>query len=205
MPFDLAYLDQRVVDRLGLSSSDTRLTSTVRYRAINDALKQVCLDHDWPWLRTSGTITTVANTATAALPTGHIRTESLVDTTTGEALRRTPSLEIDELITPGRPSLYYVADVITFGPTPDGAYTLRHRYFRVEPELVNTTDVPLIPEMFARGPIEFAAALLLRQIRERERAAEAEADYRAWLKRARDNANKSREPRRIRVRPGAWF
>lgn len=206
MAFDLSYLDQRVVDRCGVATTDTRLTQAVRFRAINDALEQISLERDWPWLLTSETITTVANTATSALPTNYLRTDSIVNTTLGTALRRTNLIDIDTLSYTGIPVLYHSSGLtITLAPTPDAVYSLKHRFHRTEPALTTGASTPLIPQVYGRGVVEYAAMLLLKQVREADMAAIAERDYMAWLKRASDNSNASREPLRIRCRPGAWF
>lgn len=205
MAFDLAYLEQRVIDRTSLSSTDTRLTQAVRYRAINDALEQISLEHFWPWLLSSETIATVAGTATRALPTGYIATNSIVNTTLRDALRPSSLIDIDLLTSTGIPVLYHSAAVITWGPTPAAVYSLSHRYYRVEPALATSGAVPLIPQAFGRGVIEYAALLLLQQVREADMAATAEKNYNEWLKRAQDNARATREPARVRLRMGSWF
>lgn len=206
MAFTLADYDARLIDRISTVAGDTRLTSAVRYRTINDALAQICLERDWPWLLTSATITTVAGTSTSNLPTRHIRTDSITETATGISLSRRSLIELDQVIYRGPPRLYHVdAGVITFKPIPDGVYSLTHRYRQSEAALALTTDAPLIPDLYSRGVVEYSALLCLRQIKEMERAVEAEKDYGTWLRRVQDNVNLSREPIRVRVRPGAWL
>lgn len=205
MAFTLAEYDARVIDRITTVAGDTRLTSAVRYRAINDALAQICLEHDWHWLSTSATITTVAGTSTYSLPARHIRTDSITETSTGISLSRRSQIELDQVVYSGPPRIYHIdGTAITMKPTPDGLYSLTHRFRQFEPQLVLTTDAPIIPDLYSRGVVEYASLLLLRQIKEMERAVEAEKDYGAWLKRVQDNENMSREPIRVRVRPGSW-
>lgn len=205
MAFTLADYDARLLDRVSSVSSDTRLTSAVRYRAINDALAQICLEHDWGWLATSATITTVAGTSSYALPTRHIRTDSITETITGISVSRRPMIELDQVIALGPPRIYHVDGALVFlKAIPDGVYSLTHRFRQFEPQLTSGSDAPLIPDVYSRGVIEFAAMLCLRQVKEYERGAEAESDYGSWLKRVQDNENMSREPMRVRVRRGSW-
>ncbi len=207
MATTLTALDARLCSRLGIASTDSKFTSAVRTQLINDALQQICLDHDWPWLLTSETISTVAATATYNLPTRHLRTASIVDATIGRALNKMSLIEMDQVITTytARPTIYHIGAVITLRSVPDAVYALTHRYYIAEAALASGSDTPLIPEVFSRGVIEQAAVLAFSEAKDIERSLAADAAYTRWLKRAQDNAMRSREPGRIRVRPGGWF
>lgn len=206
MAFTLTDYEQRLIDRLSTVSGDTQLTQAVRFRAINDALAQICLERDWPWLLTSETIATVAGTSTSALPARHIRTDSITETATGISLSRRSQIELDQVIYQGPPRIYHIdGSAITFKPIPNGVYSLTHRYRQFEAQLTSGSNTPLIPDLYSRGVVEYAAILCLRQVKEFERSAEAEKDYGAWLRRVQDNVNMSREPIRVRVRPGSWI
>lgn len=199
--------DIRLNDRIGgvPPENRVRLTTAVRYRAINDALQQVSLERAWPWLRASATISVVGGTATYSLPARFLMTDSIVDPSIGFALRRLSAIEIAELIGTGRPEVYHVdGTLITLGPSPDGSYTLTHTYRAAEPALSASTDTPLIPDAFALGVVSYAAALCFRTEQLPDLATEAFSDYGSWLRRAQDNVNMSREPIKVRVRPGGF-
>lgn len=208
----LRELDDRVVARLGVNANDTRLTESVRFRAINEALRQVSLDHDWPWLATSETIATVNNQQAYTPTAGWIRTNSLVRLDNGTPLIQYAIQDLDRYNTSeqasfsGAPRVYAIyGGQILLGPVPNGVFNILHRYYRAETYLANSEDPSIIPDVYSRGIIEWASHELLNEVRETERAAGCLKDYQRWMERAQDNIKQSREPLRIRVRPGAWI
>lgn len=205
----LTDLDALVVGRLGVNSNDTRLTSSVRTRAINEAVRQVTLEADWPWLVTSGTLTTVVGTASYSVPSTWFRTRHIIHQDNGDSLLHRSLIDVDSYNISGRqgrPMIYTVeGSAILLGPVPDGVYNLTHRFMRTETALVSGSDSTLIPTLYSRGVVEWATSALLREIREMDRAVEADAEYIKWLKRTKDNIKQSREPYRVRVRPGSWI
>lgn len=202
----LTQLETKVLRRTGKVAGDTLLTQAVRYEAINEALFQIALAFDWPWLQSSETISTVAGTATASTPTNFLRTASLVETSTGIVLTRRSIIELDQVVASGRPEIYHVDNAtITFKPTPDAVYAYKHRFIRTEPALASGSDVALIPSYYDRGVTTYAAYILFTQSHEIDRALEAMKEYEGWLRRTADNINQSKQGIRIRVRPGSWF
>ncbi|HYF46988.1 MAG TPA: hypothetical protein VD926_12300 [Acidimicrobiales bacterium] len=208
MAYDVAALKTRIRDRAGLTTSDSLVTSAVLLRLINAGLNTIALEADWPWLRVKTTLTTVAGTDEVSPPSLWLRTISLTHADTGEPLVRRHIKVLDRVpsTTQGRPYLYAVdGGKLTLRYTPNGAYSLVHRYVKSETELVADEDVPLLPEAYSQGLVEWCAAKALTMKKETERAQEAKMDYGAWLKRARDNINQGREPLRVEVRPGSEF
>ena len=207
MAWDTAEIIARVRDRAELDANSTLMTSAVLLRMVNQALEQISLEKDWPWLHASGPLVTVATARTAATPTGWIRTISLVEASTGEALTRRAARALDEIVATGKPYLYSVAgNTIAVAPIPDAVYSYTHRYVRFEPTLTDaSTGVPLIPQVYGQGVVEWAAKLALLKTKQFEKAAQAQKDYQDWLKRVVDNVNQGQAPLRIEPRPGAWF
>ncbi len=206
MAFDMTEIIARVRDRAELDATSTLMTSTVLMRMINQALEQVSLEADWPWLRASVSAVTVANTRTIALPTGWIRTLSLVETATGDSLVRRPVRKLDEEVSTGRPYMYAVdGNVLSVAPIPATVYTYTHRYVRSEPVITDATGgVPLIPQVYSQGIVEWAAIKAFQRTKQVDKAATALTDYQQWLTRVRDNVNQGKEPLRVEPRPGAW-
>lgn len=201
---DLTDLDARVINRGSFNSSDTGLTQAVRFTFVNAALKQISNERDWPWLFTTATITTVAGTSTYAHPTGYVRTDSIYEPATGQSVQERQIEEIDQLVSRGRPVFWasYGTNIV-LGPPPDGVYTLTHRYVRIEPALTTGADLPLIPNAFDEGVVEWATYLAHTFTRQFDKAGEAAARYNAWLKSTQDNVRRGRRPVRVQVRPGA--
>lgn len=210
MAWNLNEIIARALDRASANSTNTNLPTATCTRMVNQALDEVSLEADWPWLRTVETLTTAAGAsilqnATQAGSKNFLRTVDLVDTSNGQALTRRKVAILDRVIWSGRPQLYSVGgQIITVKPIPDGVYTLQHRYVQAEADLVNGTDVPLVPEIYGRGVVLYTANLMAIKISQPNTAAACAADYQAWVKRARGHINQGREPLRVEPRPGGW-
>lgn len=200
----LTALDTRLILRVGTHSTDTRLTETVRWSTINDALQDLCLERDWPWMNAVETITTAAADNDYDVPAAYLRTRSIVDTINHRELTQVSPAEIDLVTGTGAPQFYWVdGDSIILSPTPSGVFTLKHRYIRTESALASGGSAPLVPLVFTRGIVELAAKYAFLAVKDPVRAMEAEKNYLEWLQRAQGNARQSREPYKIRVRPGS--
>lgn len=175
--------------------------------AINSALRQVSLEHDWPWLQQTTTLSVVAGTASYPVPSDWLRTIHVTDPSTGDKLLLSSLESLDRLGTlTGSPSIYCVyANAILLGPTPLASKSLKHRYIRTENTLTNDNSIPLVPVEYEEGVVEYAAFLFLRQLREAARARECWDAYGDWVKRARDNIRQGREPIRVQHRSGGWM
>lgn len=201
---DLTDLLSRVREKGGFDSDDTGLTDAKITPFINTALKQIAVEHDWPWLKTSATISAVAGTAAYSLPADYLKTDSLVIPSLGIVLENRDIDELDRVIYNDRPSLFAIeAEQVVIKPTPDSSYSITHRYFRNERALSTGSDTPYIPTAYDEGIVEFAVALAFRKLRQVDKAALALNEYREWLKRTRDVVKRSRRPVRVQVRPGS--
>lgn len=204
----LDQLETRVRDRMAAHLSDTFLTDARVDAQINVALQQICSEHDWPWLQAEppATITTVAGTASYAVPADYLRTVALTSATTGETLSRRPLREIRRTINQGTPSVFTIyGNKVHLRAIPSGVFTITHDYIKIEPALANGSDVALIPDLYNEGVVEFSAYLLFRATREETKAQEALTAYKAWVARTQDNINQSLSTIRISVRPGSEF
>lgn len=197
---DLTDLQGRVQSRGSFNTSDVGLTAAKLTEFINAALKQISAERDWPHLFTTETITTAAADSTYTLPAGHIRTDAIVDPTTGDTLIERQIEELDRITGAGRPMFWaaYGTEIVV-KPIPDGVYTLTHRYVRSETALSAGGDLPLLPRHMDEGVVEWATMLAHTFTRELDKAAEAGARYNAWLKATVDNVLRGRRPRRVQV------
>lgn len=200
---DLTDLISRVREKGGFDADDAGLTDPKLTAFINAALKQVAQEHDWPWLKTSANISAVAGTSEYATPADWMRTDSLVIPDVGIVLENRDIDDLDRIIYRDRPALFAIeAEQVVLKPIPDAAYTIKHRYYRVERTLVSGADVPYMPSTFDEGIVEFATSLAFRKLRQGDKAVLADQAYQAWLKRTRDIVKRSRRPVRVSVRPG---
>lgn len=204
----LLQLRSAIQDQGNFKTTDTRLTSTALTSIVNRALRQVALDHDWFWLRVNETLNTVAGTSTITLggTTPFLRLMSLTHQDVGTPLMLREVGELDRITTAGRPILYSIENsTLIVKPTPDRVYAMTHRFIRPEIVLVADGDTPLCPLEFAEGVILYGLKLAHQFIQQTDKATAAKADYASWLNRATDNNARSREPWRVRVRPGSMF
>lgn len=197
----------RLRDRLASHVQDTFLTSTRLDAAINVALQKSTTTHDWPWLQTTTTITTVVGTDTYAVPADFLRTNSITVTTTGEVIEVRAMKVIRQIVSAATPPEVYsiYAGSVYLRPIPSVIQTLTHDYYRIENTLLSDSDASLVPDPFADGIVEYAAYLLFRVTRELDKADDALAAYKMWVKDTQDNLKQTREPLRISVRPGSEF
>jgi hypothetical protein len=119
---------------------------------LNDALNLVCVRVNYYGEEAVYTFSTTTGTAVynSAPDTGRIR--SLLDTGRQMELESVTIREIDRSAsTQGAPA-YYAMDGLNFHlyPTPDGVYSLEERYWKTPAQLVNDTDVPILPATWHR-------------------------------------------------------
>lgn len=206
MSSSVATLRSAAIDRASALSTDTGLTPARWLVFLNAAARQIALEHDWFWLEAVANISVLAGTTDYALPASYLRTEGVVNDL-GRPVALVPKLAIYEYQQGTRRPLAYtiLGSNVVLGPTPDTAYTFKHVYIKAETTATGDSDTFLIPVEFENGLVEYAVYLALRYLRQEDRAGEALAAYHAWLERTHDNRLRTREPQRVRVRPGAGW
>ena len=114
---------------------------------INDGQNLICRRVDWYTDETVQDISTVAGTAVYAWPADFARGRSLRNTALNQELQEVSLRDIDRASSSqGSPTVYAIdGPNIHLYPTPDGAYPLELRYWKLPPALVNDTDIPVIP------------------------------------------------------------
>lgn len=208
----LTKMRTSVRNRLGVPSSDSFYTDTILTDFVNEAVQAIAEEESWPWLQAGTTFVTALVTpsttsgADYAIPTDWQRTKNLV-VFGFEPFTLQPQQDIDQVIALGRPLSYCVVnDKIRVRPFPDGAYTITHEYYKVEPELVNDSDEPLLPNQFRKAIVDYATYLAHeRSSLEPQRVQEALARYNMWLNRMRQWRRRISANQKVRVRPGSWL
>lgn len=204
----LSVYRTRVRNRMAAHTADTFLTDARVDEAVNNALGQTVLEHDWPWLQTSNSFPLVPGTTDYALGATFLKVKSVTLPLLGQPVQQRTVQEIDQVIVSitGVPQYYAVyGNNIELRPSPAQADTIKIRFYRTEPVLVAGVDTSLILDPFTDMVIEYAAYLLFRATRESDKAADALSAYKQMVERAQDNIKQSREPLRITVRPGSEF
>lgn len=204
-----AQLREAVYDRLGVTSADGQFTSQVVDRLLNDALHLIEVEHDWPWLQATASISAVAGTGSYAVPSDWLRTRYLrIDTYQPFVLREIGDLEErwPDSTTRGRPDDFAIeGDAVLIRPIPDASYTITHRYVKREPDLTDDTQSPLMPASFHAAIAERAAYLGLRRSREEGRAQVCLQAYQEWQGRMVDDRRRTQGPLRVKIRPGSAY
>lgn len=200
-----ADLVAQVYDRLGVPTTDPQITAAVVQRLVNDALHEYEVEHDWPWLQASETLTTANGTDTYSLAANWRRTVSLRISDDWSLDRYGLQDLFDSFSdnTRGRPEAYTIwADQVILRATPDAVYSVKHRYMKKEADLSADGSAPFLPLEYQGCVVEKAASTALRRLRDEQRAASAEAAYQRWLVKMRDDTRRSRGNGHVRVRPG---
>ena len=202
----LGELREAVRRRVPVQANDTVLTYEVIDEFLNVALRQVSVEHNWPWLLDTQTVTTASGDGDYDVEVDYLATRTVSENSTDLVLRHKnlrDILEYSDSVT-GRPTYYVVtAESMKLRPVPDGVYTLTHYFYRMEPRLAGDLAKPLIPFGYDEGVILYATHLCLLFRGETDRATATLNSYGKWLDRVADNSAESREPRAPRVRPGS--
>lgn len=142
--------------------SDT--TTARKTELINDAYQDICSREPWPFLEAQATVNTVASTAAIVLPTDFRTAISLVINANSIVLmpKRLDDLTkqfAGNLTQVGIPGYYYfVGNSLRLYPVPDGIYAITLSYISAPAKLVNTGDIPLLPDRHARAILLGAVA-----------------------------------------------
>lgn len=195
--FTAAVLLDRV-RKEGDYENSTVLTDAVMLPWLSTAHGEYCdlLDELWDGYRdTTGTISTVAGTATVALPAAFLKARA-VQLLYGDTYRALEPFEPSRQIlghdlANGIPAGYlHVGDNLELFPTPDAVYTIKLRYVPTATAITATSDTISVPN----GWEDFHVAKVLMKCGKRDQRSISEdmavlADVRARVKRAAENRN----------------
>lgn len=165
--------------RYGIPDDDGLLTSTAINALIDRAVKQVELEHDWPWLETSETITTANGTSTYAVASNYVSTISCRIEEAAPMLQWT----IDEadhwgVANTGTPKAYaFDGRLLRFVPTPGSVLSVKHRYLRTETALGSDSAEPLCPEPWIEAVITWTGVLCAERTNQLDQQGARKATY----------------------------
>lgn len=205
---DLSALSIAVRQRCNIPTGDAVITSTVMTAIINEAVKFIDSMYDWPWLeaQTSWVTTALSGPAKAlssfAFPVQRIKL--IYDTTAGPLGYISPNEFFeyypDVTNTSGFPRHYTIyANQLIHGPNTTD-YTAWVIYIRGSNTLALSTDVPLMPEQYHHGIVEYAAYLVFRTTYQFDKAQDAFRAFQNWMTLTKDNRRRSAGPKRVNAR-----
>lgn len=185
----------KIQNRLVLpTAGDPRLTDTVVNELINEAIRYICTERDWPWLLTSGSLTLTSGTA--ALPTRFMKARRLVVNE-----RRARWVPLDEFLdaTRSTPIWTIIGTNVKILPVPTAALTGTLYYYASEADLASDSASPVMPEVYQDSIVAYATHLasLIRQ--DDNRAADNLGMYDAALRKMPNAVAQRTGPRRVRL------
>jgi len=167
---------------------------------LNDALRAVATEADWPWLETTVTVALAAGDAVYALPTGYLDTRSV--TSAGRSLERIAIEDADRFASwQSAPPLAYAiegADLVVC-PTPAAVGELLHRYTAAETVLAADGDVPLLPASFHPVVVCYASRVMMDRLDQPRRAGRFDDEFQAWIRQMASHVHRGGR-RKVRLR-----
>jgi hypothetical protein len=145
----------------GTGRSD--VSSTLISSMLNERLKMLSVPFRFPQHETTGTVETVLDTDTIAMPAGVYVIDSVVD------IENNKPLEIAEFDDYKRESIYatglprvvsFYGNTLYISPTPNGVYTLRWYGFALPTNVTGVTPLP-VPEDWHPLVCKYTAADIL--------------------------------------------
>jgi hypothetical protein len=198
-------LRDQVRVRIGVPVVDGFQDAVVIDQYINHANDLIEAEARWPWQETVASPSTVAGTATVAVPTDWRASRSLFIEDDEIHLKAPADIYQWNADDRGRPQVWaLIGSDIHLRPVPDVVYTLTHLYYKTPTVLEADDDTADMPDYLTGSIVAKAAELLA--IREDDRGAASAhlAEYVGWLARMRKEMRRTTGPLRIRVREGSW-
>ena len=192
------------LEAFGYSAEDPMLDASWTARAINHALADFSMEHDWPWLYAEATIDTIIGQTDYALPAGLTRIhyvahkDRLLDyRSVIEMIRYMGEPEFTSA-----PAFYTTTNEATLrvARIPDAVYPLRIGYTTAEPELTTDAQDTLIPEEYDSLLVWYVAKRMALRKQEDINVSHANNEIQTSLRRIRDNIQTSSALPRVRVR-----
>lgn len=152
----MAYTLGTMISRVQNDLDDTAFSSSILTQYANDTQREVFNNRFFKFMQDTENYTLVVGQASiGTLPTDFQTAIDLrlTDAGTQGVLSPISVEEFDAMYpgTPGNaiPTMWYIfGNTINVTPTPASTYAATLRYYKTPVELVNTTDVPEIPESF---------------------------------------------------------
>lgn len=184
--------------------SDTKYRDYIK-QWLNEAQEYIALQTDLRGEEDTQPITTVAGTATVALDSDFARHISLRNTLDRNFLRRVSTKEIDDLpSSSAKPSVFTVVNSnLVLYPTPDAAYPLELRYYRLPVDMAVNGDTPDIPATYHHLLVRYALIRCYQRENDYEAANYHSGEFQQGLMKMRTEVqyDTAEPPEQV---PGTW-
>jgi hypothetical protein len=132
------------------------------YSALNAAQREMCITRSWGFLRTSASLTTVADTQTVALPSdfGKFYNVPNVLVITSPSANSGDTIELmteeqwrmddwEDGTETGTPSMAYAqGDNLYLSPTPDAEYIISVVYYKIPANIADSSSTITVPDVY---------------------------------------------------------
>jgi hypothetical protein len=161
---------------------------------IDEAIRYICMERDWPWLLTSTSLTLTSGTA--ALPTRFMKARRLVINN-----RRARHVPLDEFldVTRATGTWTIIGTNVKILPVPTAALTGTLYYYANEADLASDSAAPVMPELYQDAIVSYATHLAALVKQDDRRAADNLALYDVALRKMPSASSQRTGPRRVRV------
>jgi len=169
----MAYILADIINRVQQRVRDTSYNGDEITQYLNDTQNDIFNEYRLNFMETSQDYTTVSNvsdiTNSTGLPDNYLVAIDLVDisNTNPVIIPYKDIRDLDELyvspdtsptVTTNRPQFWYkYAGTINLYPTPNAAYSLRLRYYKMPTQLADDSDIPELPYSFQEALVCGAA------------------------------------------------
>jgi hypothetical protein len=173
-------LKAALIDKLGLLAIDEMIPDASLYRSINNGIRRMATEFDWPWLEDIASIAVAKDDNEYDLPARFVRAKVVSIDETELAAQSARNVlyafnqtgdPVDFVITGNKIKLY---------PTPVRAGTLVMVYTKADNELADDDDTVLTPDWFLDVIVTYAAidqAIRLRDTQMLQNLRAAAADW----------------------------
>jgi hypothetical protein len=189
-----------VIQEMGISSTDTAITTAVLDKLVYAAQRKIDLIHDWPWLhKTDATWTaTVADQAiyTAASDLASDWRKTLFIVIDGDnMLVPKQKQEIKRYANQTGQPRFFAAEgnEIVLAPTPDAVYTIEHEYIHVPTEVTSGTAHLISYDWAIDLLIAQTCIMVARRLRDPEMAGMFQRSYDDILETLHDEVRRTRQ------------
>lgn len=206
----LSEIRTSLLERAAGSGNDPIFDASAVDRIINASNKRLGRVHDWPWLKSLGTIAWTANDtdgqdlATAITNFRHLNYLAYVD----QKLKyETPQAFVAlNQATGATPSYYTVlgASTLHLAPNPTAAVTLTYVATLDENDLTTDSSSPLLPSAYTELLVLAALQPLAIRMRSTELLTMAKTEYRTAIDEARDEVRRTRQLPTVEVDYALW-
>ena len=176
-------LREALTERLGIPpSGDGMLTENVLTRCIQLGLTDLSVEHHWPWLLSSASLTFASGSADFPTSPSVLNCREL--TINGERAKRAGSLQeyIDTLTISNQCVWFEKGQTVVLAPVPTTVPTAVLWYNRTEPTLTSEAQSPLLPTQYHNTLIARAAYHADTRRAQYERAAQHMGEYNDGVK-----------------------